>query len=116
MEEEKKKVKKGKENDELYAFLAAFLSIVGFVIALVAWKDNKYVMYYAKQSLVIFIIGFVAGILQNIFSLIAGIGVLISAALGFIVFLAWVLSWFYALSGEEKGVPIVIDWAKKINL
>lgn len=112
----KKRVKREKENSRLYAFLTAFLSIVGFAIALIAWKKDDYVMYYAKQSLIIFVIGIIAGILQNIVLFFPIIGYLISIALNILVFIAWLMSWIYALSGEKKGVPIVIDWAYKINL
>ena len=36
------------DDRKLFAFLAAFLSIVGFVIAVVTKKDDRYVMFYAK--------------------------------------------------------------------
>ena len=109
--------KKPKKDDNiLFAFLATFLSIVGFVIALVAKRDDKYVMYYAKQSLVIFIIAAILGILSNLLSWIPIIGWIIKAAIGIIVFIIWVMSWLYALSGNEKEIPIVSEWAEKINL
>ena len=105
-----------KDDKKLFAFLATFLSIVGFVIALVARKNDEYVMFYAKQSLVIFIIGAVAGVIQSIISFIPIIGWIISFALFVIVILIWVMSWMFAVSGEKKEVPIVGEWAKKINL
>ena len=111
-----KKLKRSKENDKLLAFVATFLSIVGFIIALIAWHDNKYIMFYARQSLVIFIVGVVAGFFQSIFSFIPVIGNIIVAALWLIVFLLWLFSWIYALSGKEKDVPVVGDWARKIDL
>ena len=49
------KVEKKEDDGKLFAFLAVLLSILGFIIALLAKKDNKYVMFYAKQSLVLFI-------------------------------------------------------------
>lgn len=116
----KKKIKESKSNKEddkkLFAFLATFLSIVGFVIALIAKRDDKYVMYYARQSLVIFIIGAVAAIISWILGWIPVIGWIINTALWIIVFVLWLISWIYALSGEEKEIPIVSDWAKKIKL
>jgi len=114
----KKDVKKPEKKDDkiLFAFLAAFLSIIGFVVALIIKRDDKYVMHYAKQSLVIFIIGAISSILTSILGWIPIIGWIISTALGIIVFIIWLLSWIYALSGEQKTIPIVSDWAKKINL
>ena len=112
------KSKKNQKDDNkiLFAFLATFLSIIGFIIAIVVKKDDKYVMYYAKQSLVIFIISIIAGILVSIFSILPVTGRLIGFALNIIVFVIWLLSWIYALSGKEKEIPIVSVYAKKINL
>ena len=113
-----KQKKSGKREDDkkLFAFLATFLSIIGFVIALVAKRENKYVMFYAKQSLVVFIVGAVLGIISSILLFLPIIGTLINVAVGIIVFILWLLSWIYALSGEEKEVPVVGEFAGKINL
>jgi len=112
----KKPVQNKEDNSKLYAFLATFLSIVGFIIALIAWRKDKYVMYYAKQSLVIFVISVIASILSRIFGWIFIIGGIISFALGVVVFILWLMSWIYALSGEKKRTPIVSDWADKVDL
>ncbi len=115
---EKKGNRKKSEKDErkLFAFLATFLSIIGFIIALIAKKDDEYVMYYAKQSLVIFVIGAIAGIIGTVFKIIPTIGDIINASLVILVFIIWLLSWIYALSGKEKEIPIVSGWAEKLNL
>ncbi|MBS3089001.1 hypothetical protein J4402_04465 [Candidatus Pacearchaeota archaeon] len=112
----KKKSVKKEENSKLLAFVTTFLSIVGFVIALIAWRDKKYVMFYARQSLVVFIVGAIAGIVKMVFIWIPVIGKIISFALGLIVFVLWVVSWVYALSGEMKEVPVVGVWGRKIDL
>ena len=101
---------------ELLAFLATFLSIIGFVIAIIVKRDDKYVMYYAKQSLVIFVIGVIAGFFTGVFGWIPVIGWIIAFALNVLVFIAWVLSWVYALSGKMKKIPVVSDWAEKVDL
>ncbi len=112
-----KRVRKSKSDDKkLYAFLATFLSIIGFIIALIARRDDNYVIFYAKQSLVIFIIGLFAGALKMIFMFIPIIGWIISASLTIIVIVAWVFSWIYALSGEKRDIPIVGDWAGKFDI
>jgi len=108
-----KTTKKKKDSDtQLFAFLATFLSIVGFIIALVAKKDDRYVMFYAKQSLVIFIVSIFAGII----AVIPLFGWVASPVLSVIAFVFWVISWIYALSGEEKDVPIVGEYARKIKV
>ena len=109
--------RRGKEDDRiLFAFLAAFLSIIGFIIAVIARRDDDYVMFYAKQSLVIFVIGCIAGVLSNIFLFIPIMGNIIEFALVILVILAWILSWVYALSGKKKDIPIISYFADKIDL
>ncbi len=112
----KKKVANKNNNSVLFAFLATFLSIVGFVIALVVKRDDKYVMYYAKQSLVIFVIGVIAGIVANILGWLFVIGSLIKIGLNVLIILIWVFSWVNALSGKRKEIPIVSYWSKRVDL
>ncbi len=98
-----------------YAFIATILSIIGFIIVILVKRNDKYVMYYAKQSLVIFIIGAVGGALGALFSIIPIIGAIINFGIFIIVLLAWLLSWIHALSGEEKPLLIISDIAKNFN-
>lgn len=114
----KRKIEKidKKKDEKLYAFLATFLSIIGFIIALVARRDNKYVMFYAKQSLIVFIVSLIAGILASAFSILPIIGWIIHFALNIIVLLIWIMSWLNALSGEQREVPIVGHYGRKIDL
>jgi len=115
----KKKVKKkaAKKGDKkLQAFITTFLSLLGFVIALVAWRKDKYVMFYAAQSIVVFVIAIIASVIQNILLFIPILGWIINAALGILVFILWLISWLNALSGEMKEVPMFGKWGRKINL
>ena len=99
----------------MFAFLAAFLSIVGFVIALVAKKDDRYVMFYAKQSLVIFIVAIIGGIINSILMWIPFFGWAVAGIINLFILILWILSWVNALSGEEKDTPIVGQYAKSFN-
>jgi uncharacterized membrane protein len=110
------KEEKSASDTKLFAFLATFFSIIGFIIALIAKKENKYVMYYAKQSLVVFIASIIVWFFGWIFWQIPTIGWTIMQALNLIVFILWLISWIYALSGQMKPVPIVGKYAEKINL
>lgn len=105
-----------KDDDKLFAFLATFLSIIGFIIALIARRDDKYVMFYAKQSLIVFIVAVIAGIVGRILWFIPILGNLIHIALNIIVAVLWVISWIYALSGKEREVPFVGQYARSIKL
>ena len=109
--------KKPKNSDSKgYAFVATFFSIVGFIIALLAWRKDKYTMFYAKQSLVLFIVAIAVSILSTIVGWIPILGTIISVVLQIFMFVLWLLSWIYALSGEEKYVPIFGHYADKIDL
>ncbi len=110
----KRTTKKSKKDDDrkLFAFLATFLSILGFIIALLAKKDDKYVMFYAKQSLVVFI----AYVVALIIAMIPGIGLILGPIAYLLSFILWLISWIYALSGNMKTVPVIGDYAKNINL
>lgn len=104
----------GKSDSKLYAFLATFLSIIGFVIAIVAKKNDKYVMYYAKQGLVIFILSLILSAISWSF-VYSGFFWTIRSLLNLVILVLWILSWVYALSGKEKEVPVIGSIAKKFN-
>lgn len=108
--------KKEIEDGKLFAFLGIFLTVVGFLIALLAKKDNKYVMHYAKQGLVLFIAYMAVGIVIMIIGWIPIIGWLITAALWIFMLVLWIIGIIYSLSGEEKDIPIIGELAKKINI
>ncbi len=111
-----KKSKSSKQDTKLFAFLATFFSIIGFIIALLAKKDDKYIMYYAKQSLVIFIAAVIVGVVNWVVFWIPVLGWLIRGVLNLMLVIIWIFSWVYALSGEMKPVPIIGKYARKINL
>ena len=98
------------------AFIATFFSIIGFIIAFLSWKKDQYVMFYARQSLVLFIVMIVAGIINAILALIPIVGWIVMTCLNIFVFILWLFSWIYALSGEKKDVIFIGEYAKKINL
>lgn len=110
------KKQKGSNDRIAFAFVATFLSVIGFLIALIAKKDDKYVMFYAKQSLVIFVLAVISAIIVKAVYWIPVIGPIINVALSILVILAWILSWAYALTGKQKEIPVVDHWTGKIDL
>jgi len=100
----------------LHAFIATFFSIVGFIIALISWKDEKYTMFYARQSVIIFIIAIFIQIIHLALSWIYIIGPIISFLLWVFIVLIWVLSWVYALSEEQREVPIIGFLGNRLKL
>jgi uncharacterized membrane protein len=100
--------KKDMDEQKVFAWLATFFTIIGFIIALILKKNDEYVIYYSKQGIVLFV-GFVIG---GIFKIVPIIGDL------FLVFMVilWVVAWVNALSGEKKNTWLVQDLAEKIKL
>lgn len=111
----KKKVKGERKQDDskLFAFLAVFFTIIGFIIAILVKRENKYVMFYAKQGLVLFIGQIAIGIL----SAIPILGWFILGPLLWIFwFIIWIIAWVNAISGQMKQTPIIHLIAEKIKL
>ncbi|MBS3085101.1 DUF4870 domain-containing protein [Candidatus Pacearchaeota archaeon] len=110
------KYKKSEQRDsKLFAFLAVLLSVVGFIIALIAKKDNKYVIFYAKQSLILFVTGIVVKVL-TVLLVLTIIGILAVPVLWVMYFIIWVIALINSLSGQEKETPIVGHYARSIDL
>lgn len=113
----KKKVNK-KDNEKqddkiLFAFLATFFTIVGFIIALATKREDKYVMFYAKEGLVLFIGWVFVGIL----TMIPLIGwFVLGPVLWIFLIILWVITWIHSLSGQQKKTWVIGDLAEKINL
>jgi uncharacterized membrane protein len=110
------KTESSKSDSKTFAFLATFLSIVGFIIALLTKKEDKYVMFYAKQSLVLFIAIIIGAIIRAILIWIPIIGPIINVVICVFLAILWIMSWIYALSGEEKEIPYIGKYARKLNL
>jgi len=82
------------------------------IIPLVLKKDNNFVLFHAKQGLIIFV-GEVAII---IISVIPNIGTLIFR-LGFLIFgIASLFGMIQALEGKSTKIPVISDFAEKISL
>ncbi len=105
-----------KELDEgkMFAFLGVFLTIVGFIIVLLAKKDNKYAMYYAKQGLVLFVAWMIIWVVGAI---IPVLGWFVIMPLGqLFMLILWIIGIVNSLSGEEKPVPIIGQFADKFKI
>jgi uncharacterized membrane protein len=104
------------EDGKIFAFLGVFLTIIGFIIVLLAKKDNKYAMFYAKQGLVLFIAYVIVAVAGWILAFIPIIGWLIMMAAWIILLVLWVIGWVNALSGKEKEIPLIGQFADKFNI
>tara|TARA_Y100000310_G_C20286049_1_gene624916 strand:+ start:364 stop:669 length:306 start_codon:yes stop_codon:yes gene_type:complete len=95
-----------KKKNTIMAFIAVFLGLLGFIIAILTSRDDKYVMHYAKQSLALIIANAVAALAMFVL-----IGFLALP----VVFVLWVIAWINALSGKEKKLPLLQWLADKFD-
>jgi len=107
----------GQGEQLFFAFLAIFLTIVGFLLALIVKRRDTYVMYYGKQGLVLFFFGLGLWIINYLlleFNFISGntVGGLFS--LLFIIL--WTVGIVHSLSGQQVAVPVIGTLGEKIKL
>jgi len=112
----KSKENKGKDNSDskLFALLGVALTIIGYIIVMLARKEDKYAVYYAKQGLILFIACMIAWVIGLVLGWIPILGPVIGWILNIILIALWIIGIVYSLSGEEKEIPVIGQFAKKI--
>lgn len=98
-----------KDNKKLFAFLASFFTIVGFIVAFILWRKDKYVMHYAKHGLVLFMAQVVLMVLSPFLFFLSGI-------LWVLFIILWIVTWVNSFSGKMKKTFLIGDLADKIDL
>ncbi len=105
-----KKTKRiGDDDKKLYAFISSFFTIVGFIIALILWRKDKYIMHYAKHGLVLFIA-------QAVIIVLGSFLYFLSSVLWVLWVILWIVSWMNSFSGKMKKTFLIGDLADKIIL
>lgn len=99
------------DDSKLFAFIATFFSIVGFFIALLLRRHDRYVMFYAKQSLIVFLVYLISAIAVSI----PGFGWIIGPIVYLVAMVLWVCSWFFSISGQFRMVPIAGHYSKMLR-
>ena len=86
--------------------LMAALSYVWIIsiVMLVIKKDDKFVLWHAKQGVILFVISWV------------GVIPIIGWIIWFVVVALEIIGFIKALSGEKYKIPIIGDLADKINI
>ncbi|MDD5181649.1 MAG: DUF4870 domain-containing protein [Candidatus Nanoarchaeia archaeon] len=103
---------KGKVGEsQIWAFLAVFLGIIGFILVLLTQKKDKYAMFYAKQSLVLMI----AWVISFVIAIIPVLGWIVSPIIALVIFVLWIIAIINTFSGTEKLTPIIGKFAEKFN-
>ena len=108
--------------------LMAVLSYIGILvlIPLLAKKDSPYAQFHAKQGLVLLICGVALGVISTVAGFIAVIpvigwiiGLLVGLAIfvaGIGLFVVGIMGIINAVSGNMKELPIIGQYAGKINI
>ncbi len=99
-----------------WAFLAYLLSVIGFVIIFLVKKHDRFAKYHAKQSLILFIAYVVVWIVAKIINFIPFLGILVSSILWITIVVLWIIGIVNALSGKEKPLPIIGEFAHRLNI
>lgn len=85
------------------------LSYIGILvlIPLLAKKESAFAQYHAKQGLIVLIMGVISSILTPVF----GLGLL----LWLITIIFSIIGIVNVVKGEMKPLPLIGEWAQKMN-
>ena len=97
---------------KIAGLLCYILGWVSGVIFLVIEEESEFVKFHARQSIVLFGLLTVAGILVPI---VPFLGVILSKLLGAAGFIAWVLMMVFAAQGKKTELPVVTELAEKLK-
>ena len=101
-------------NANILGIVAWLLGILGAIIVLLVEKKDKVARWHAKQSFVAGLICLAWGIISLFLTMVPGIGIINRIiALGYMALL--IVGIVNAAQGKSFDVPIIADWAKKVN-
>jgi uncharacterized membrane protein len=114
MAEELKKPVTGGSNDVEENKVIAAIGYLGILclVPLLGKKDSPFAQFHGKQGLVLFI----AGMLIGVVAIIPFLGWLIAMVGGIAIFIFWIMGVMNALGGKMVPLPIIGQYADKINL
>jgi uncharacterized membrane protein len=98
--------------ENLSGVVAYVLGFITGIVLLVVEKENKFVRFHAAQSTVVFGGIFIISI---ILGFIPVIGWLIALLLPFVGFVLWLYLMFMAYKGNLYRLPIVAEFADKLE-
>ena len=100
------------DDSKIFALLGVLLTLIGFLIAILAKKNDKYVMFYGKQGLVLFLAWVIAWAVM----MIPFVGWIVGWILYVCIVILWIIGIIYSLSGEMKPIPVIGQFAEKIKV
>ncbi len=97
-------------NDNLMGAVAYLLGFITGVVLLLVEKKSKFVRFHAMQSTIAFGGLFILGIVVNV---VPVLGQVVSALLGVVQLILWLVMMFKAYQGEMYKLPYVGDLAEE---
>lgn len=93
----------------------SYLTIIGWIIALVMYNDsqksNTLVKFHLKQSLALMLAGIAFWVVLLVLAFIPILGWLVAVVITpifyILFFVIWILGLVYAAQGQEKHLPII---------
>ncbi len=104
------------ENDGKTIGIIAYLTLIGFIIAIVmnSSKKSDYASFHIRQMLGLIILS----VLISVLGFVVNIGI-IGTVLNLLVLVLWILAFIGAIQGERKLIPVIgasfQDWFKGIK-
>jgi uncharacterized membrane protein len=92
--------------------MAVVAYLIFFVPLLTEAKDDPFVKFHVKQGLILFL----AWIVLTIFSMVPVIGWVLGPILSLGLLILMVIGILNAVNGETKELPLIGQYASKINL
>jgi uncharacterized membrane protein len=100
-------------SENIAGLIAYVLGFITGIVLLVIEKENQFVRFHAAQSTVLFGAVF---ILNIVLGFIPFLGWLIAFVLSMVALVLWLLLMFKAFNGEIYRVPMVADYADKLEV
>lgn len=98
------------EENKILAIIG-YLGIL-FLVPLLAKKDSPYAQFHGKQGMVLFI----AEVVGYLIAVVPFIGWFLSLLIGLFTFVLAIMGIINAAGGKMKELPLIGEYAKKINM
>jgi len=103
------------------------MAVVGIILPIIPLltedKKDPYVKYYTKQGLVLWIFDILLWVVMNFIVRLIFVSIFSFAIVSFlnmlialVIIALFIIGIINALSGKEKPLPLIGDFAKKINI
>ncbi len=100
--------KKSGGNSNMMGAVAYLLGFVTGIVLLLVEKQDKFVRFHASQSTVVFGVLFVLG-------MVPVVGLVLGVIIAPVSFILWLVLMWKAYQGEMFKLPVVGEWAEKLE-